>query len=108
MSMIYSPVNIVMLYGVALETAIFICIVYIPGVNTWFGARPVDILNLGYFLFIIIIECLDCHIQCVYSVGKKCVNTSLEISKNPASMNSTSLKQIPFGELYCNEYHKNI
>ena len=50
MSMIYSPVKIVMLYGVALETIIFICIVYIPGVNTWFGARPVDILNLGYYL----------------------------------------------------------
>lgn len=48
MSMIYSPVNVVMLYGVLLETIIFLCIVYIPGVNTWFGARPVDILNLGY------------------------------------------------------------
>lgn len=48
MSLINSPVNTVMFYGVALETIIFIFIVYIPGVNTWFGARPVDILNLGY------------------------------------------------------------
>lgn len=47
MSLIYSPINIVMFYGVLLETIIFICIVYIPGVNNWFGARPVDILNLG-------------------------------------------------------------
>ncbi|CAD8136306.1 unnamed protein product [Paramecium pentaurelia] len=47
MSLIYSPINVVMFYGVLLETIIFICIVYIPGVNTWFGARPVDILNLG-------------------------------------------------------------
>ncbi|CAD8072686.1 unnamed protein product [Paramecium sonneborni] len=47
MSMIYSPINRVMFYGVLTETIIFLCIVYIPGVNTWFGARPVDILNLG-------------------------------------------------------------
>lgn len=49
MSLIYSPINVVMFYGVLLETIIFIFIVYIPGVNNWFGARPVDILNLGYF-----------------------------------------------------------
>lgn len=46
--MIFSPVNSVMFYGVALETALFIVIVYVPGINTAFGARPVDILNLGY------------------------------------------------------------
>ena len=48
MSIIYSPVNTVMLYGVALETFILLFIVYVPGINTAFGARPVDILNLGY------------------------------------------------------------
>ena len=48
MSVIYSPLNVMMFYGVALETTIFIFIVYIPGVNKAFGARPVDIFNLGY------------------------------------------------------------
>lgn len=51
MSVIYSPLNTMMFYGVALETTIFIFIVYIPGVNKAFGARPVDIFNLGYILF---------------------------------------------------------
>jgi len=45
--MIYSPVNVVMLYGVALETFLFIFIVYVPGVNSALGARPMDIYNLG-------------------------------------------------------------
>ena len=47
MSMIYSPINVMMFYGILLETAIFIIIVYVPGLNNAFGARPVDILNLG-------------------------------------------------------------
>jgi len=47
MSVIYSPINVVMFYGVTLETFLFLFIVYIPGVNKAFGARPVDILNLG-------------------------------------------------------------
>jgi len=45
--MIYSPINKVMLYGVALETVLFILIVYVPGLNAALGARPVDIFNLG-------------------------------------------------------------
>lgn len=49
MSIIYSPWNWMMFYGVCLETGIFLFICYIPGVNNWFGARPVDIWNLGYF-----------------------------------------------------------
>jgi sodium/potassium-transporting ATPase subunit alpha len=52
--MIYSPVNVVMLYGVALETFLFIFIVYVPGVNSALGARPMDIYNLGYILHIYI------------------------------------------------------
>ena len=99
MSLIYSPINTVMFYGVILETIIFLCIVYIPGVNTWFGARPVDILNLGYSIInYTFIVCPVSHIQCVYFVGKKCVNTLLETSKSPANLNQTSLKQIHYGE----------
>lgn len=54
MSVIYSPINTVMLYGVALETALFLILVYVPYVNVAFGARPVDIFNLGYYLSFII------------------------------------------------------
>lgn len=50
MSIIYSPWNWMMFYGVCLETGIFIFICYVPGVNNWFGARPVDIWNLGYYI----------------------------------------------------------
>ena len=55
MSMIYSPINKVMLYGVALETVLFIVIVYVPGLNAALGARPVDIFNLGYLNILFII-----------------------------------------------------
>jgi sodium/potassium-transporting ATPase subunit alpha len=48
MSVIYSPINVVMFYGVIVETVLFIFLIYVPGVNKAFGARPVDILNLGY------------------------------------------------------------
>jgi len=47
MSLIYSPINNVMFYGVLVETILFIVIVYIPGLNSAWGARPLDILNLG-------------------------------------------------------------
>lgn len=33
MSLIYSPLNIVMIYGVICETCIFLIIVYVPGVT---------------------------------------------------------------------------
>lgn len=56
MSMIYSPINKVMLYGVALETVLFILIVYVPGLNAALGARPVDIFNLGYINILLIIK----------------------------------------------------
>ena len=47
MSLIYSPANQVMFMGVLVETILFLFIVYVPGVNSALGARPVDILNLG-------------------------------------------------------------
>lgn len=47
MSLIYSPLNTVMIYGVICETCIFLAIVYIPGLNAAFGARPLDVFNLG-------------------------------------------------------------
>jgi sodium/potassium-transporting ATPase subunit alpha len=36
-----------MFYGVLTETILFIVIVYVPIINKAFGARPVDIFNLG-------------------------------------------------------------
>jgi len=50
MSMIYSPINRIMFYGIACETFIFIILMYVPGLNKAFGGRPLDILNLGYIL----------------------------------------------------------
>lgn len=48
MSVIYSPINKVMFIGVLVETVILIAILYIPGLNNAFGARPLDIFTVGY------------------------------------------------------------
>jgi len=62
MSLIYSPINNVMFYGVLVETILFIVIVYVPGLNSAWGARPLDIL---------ILVCLDYHLAYYCSVGRK-------------------------------------
>jgi hypothetical protein len=66
-----------MFYGVLSETLMFIVIIYIPGINNAFGARPVDIFNLGYlkiFNFNFIIECQVFHSVFVYYYGRRLEN----------------------------------
>jgi hypothetical protein len=78
MSVIYSPINMVMFYGVAIETLLFLLIIYVPGVNKVFGARPVDILNLGYNVISISIECLDCLSVFAFSAGRSLASIASE------------------------------
>ena len=45
--MIYSEVNKHMFYGILTETALFVFLLYVPGVNAVFGGRPLNFFLLG-------------------------------------------------------------
>jgi sodium/potassium-transporting ATPase subunit alpha len=47
MTLIYSGPNKHMFGGVGVETALFIFLLYVPGVNAVFGGRPLPFFMLG-------------------------------------------------------------
>lgn len=47
MTLIYSGPNKHMFGGVLLETCLFVFLLYVPGVNTIFGGRPLPFFLLG-------------------------------------------------------------
>lgn len=46
-SFVYSEFNKVMLAGILTETSIFLFLLYVPGVNTVFGGRPLNFFLMG-------------------------------------------------------------
>ena len=47
MTIIYSGPNFHMFGGVLLETCLFIILLYVPGINSVFGGRPLPFFLLG-------------------------------------------------------------